>query len=149
MKQVASVVQSAKRRSRPGQAGFGKTSESAFRGFRRRFCFRLAASGLCVCGRAFPGMRFAVVFHLEPCDSSRTACQDSAGDRILPSNGIDPAWFGDAKAALEPTQDLVIDTDLGTVVTLAGNQQLTDVSYHQVNAADCGKSWKVGIGVFF
>lgn len=148
MKQVARLSRA--RNVVPGQDKqvSEKTSESAFRGFRRFFA---SASLRRVCAFAValsPACDSLWFSYLEPCDSSRTACQDSAGDRILPSNGIDPAWFGDAKAALEPTQDLVIDTDLGTVVTLAGNQQLTDVSYHQVNAADCGKSWKVGIGVF-
>lgn len=85
--------------------------------------------------------------YLEPCELSRKSCQNVAGDRLVPSNGIDPAWFADAKGSLDPSQDLVIDTDLGTVVTLKDNKPIGDVSYHQVAAQDCGGS-SVGIGVF-
>lgn len=82
--------------------------------------------------------------YLEPCDLNRSQCRYD----VLPSNGIDPSWFGEAKANLSPTEDLVIDTDLGTVTTAVSKQQLSDVSYHQTTEVDCGGGWKVGIGVF-
>jgi len=82
--------------------------------------------------------------YLEPCDLNRTQCRYD----VIPSNGIDPGWFGEAQAKLSPTEDLVIDTDLGTVTTAVSKQPLSDVSYHQVAEVDCGGGWKVGMGVF-
>ncbi|MBL9039950.1 MAG: hypothetical protein JNM83_00025 [Myxococcales bacterium] len=84
--------------------------------------------------------------YLEPCDATRPSCLD--GSSLLPSNGIDPAWFDEAKVELAPTEDLVIDTDQGTVATAVGNRRLMGVSYHQLAAADCGGGWMVGVGVF-
>ncbi len=82
--------------------------------------------------------------YLEPCDFNRMQCRFD----VLPSNGIDPAWFAEAQAKLSPTEDLVVDTDQGTVTTVTSKQQLADVSYHRVADVDCGGGWKVGIGVF-
>ncbi len=82
--------------------------------------------------------------YLEPCDFDRSQCRHD----VLPSNGIDPSWFADGQSRLSPTEDLVIDTDLGTVTTVVSKQQLADVSYHQVSEVDCGGGGKVGIGVF-
>ena len=88
--------------------------------------------------------------YLEPCDPKRPMCIEGVAPepQLLPSNGIAPDWFGEAKAELAPTEDLVIDTDQGTVTTAVGNRRLMDVSYHQLAPADCGEGWMVGVGVF-
>lgn len=84
------------------------------------------------------------------CDPSGTRCIESGAERVRlrPSNGIDPAWFGEAKAELQPAEDLVVDTDLGTIVTAKDQQPLADVVFHDIAPVDCGGGWQVGIGVF-
>ena len=66
----------------------------------------------------------------------------------MPENGIDPAWFGEAQGVLSPAQDLVINTDEGTIVTAADKQPISDVVYRQIAPINCGDGWMVGIGVF-
>ncbi len=89
---------------------------------------------------------------LEPliCDSSGTRCVEGGAERtrFVPENGIDPAWFGEAQGVLSPAQDLVINTDEGTIVTAADKQPISDVVYRQIAPINCGDGWMVGIGVF-
>lgn len=84
------------------------------------------------------------------CDPSGARCIDPGPSRVrlVPSNGIDPAWFAEAQVELAASQDLLIDTDQGTIVTENGKLPLADVVYHQVAPVDCGGGWMVGIGVF-
>jgi hypothetical protein len=97
--------------------------------------------------------------YLEPCDPESPTCLsvDAAvpdlvppiqTPQLVPSNGIDPAWFAEASTELVPTEDLVIDTEQGTVVTKSGKTPLPNVVHHTVAPVDCGASWPVGIGVF-
>jgi len=67
---------------------------------------------------------------------------------LRPSNGIDPSWLTDGKVAFSPSQDLVIDTDLGTITDATGSNPLPAVVYRQTTPVDCGGGWMVGIGVF-
>lgn len=84
------------------------------------------------------------------CDPSGARCITTGENRIrfVPGNGIDPAWFGEAQVELQPSQDLVIDTDQGTIIAADSKLPLSDVVYHQTTPADCGGGALVGIGVF-
>ena len=95
--------------------------------------------------------------YLEPCDPAMPMCvtmDAGAPDlvppqpQLVPSNGIDPAWFAEAKVELRPTDNLVIDTDQGTVQSASSSVPMSDVIYHQIAPVDCGSSWLKGIGVF-
>ncbi len=75
------------------------------------------------------------------CNAAGTACLE-----LGPSNGIDPAWVAMGTVALMPTQNAVIDTDLGAVAI--GGVPLTGVVYHQQAQPTCGGANTTTIGVF-
>ncbi len=95
--------------------------------------------------------------YLEPCDPQAPMClvMDAAAPDLVPpapvlvpSNGIDPAWFAEVKVELAPTENVEINTDQGTVQSVGSSVPMSNVIYHQLGPADCGASWRVGVGVF-
>ena len=97
--------------------------------------------------------------YLEPCDPASPTClaldasipdlvPPTPTPQLVPSNGIDPAWFAEASGELSPTEDLLIDTDQGTVLTQNSKVPIPNVIHRKVAPVDCGASWPVGIGVF-